>query len=417
MNDLFLLALNLTRRCNLACAHCYLDAGTLKDGVAGELSVSEVCDILNEAAVCGPGAMIVLTGGEPLLRNDIEQIVEHGADLGLGMVIGTNGMALTESRVRSLKDAGTMGVGISVDSLEPASHDEFRGLDGAWHKTMQGIENCRKIGLPFQIHFSVTRQNVDELDAMIDFSRNVGAMVLNIFFLVCTGRGETMTDISPQKYDDVMGEIIDAQAKYDDIIIRARCAPHFKRVAFQRAPDNALNRISGMDGDGCIAASHYVRVTAEGAVTPCPYIEDVAGNTREQSFSSIWKNSELLEEMRNPKLEGKCGACEFRALCGGCRARAGALNGSLMAEDPWCVYEPVGGALIEPFNISERNAVVWSVEAEARLERIPAFLRKLVRKRATAYVSELGETTVTPDHLSKLAARRFGNTPFQRPEL
>ncbi len=416
MNDLLLLAMNLTRRCNLSCSHCYLDASTLRDGTVGELSTIEVCGILDEAAVCGPGAMIVLTGGEPLLRRDIEEIVAHGTDLGLGMVIGTNGMALSESRVASLQQAGTMGVGISLDSLDASSHDAFRGMQGAWHKTMQGIEHCRKAGLPFQIHFSVTKQNIEEFDAIVDFSRSVGAMVLNIFFLVCTGRGETVSDISPEKYDEVLGEIIDAQARYDDIIIRARCAPHFKRIAFQRAPNSDLNRISGMDGDGCIAATHYCRITPEGAVTPCPYIDEEAGSTREQPFSAIWENASLLKDMRTPKLEGKCGACEFRSLCGGCRARAGAYSGSLMAEDPWCAYEPAGGAMIEPFSTSERHVVRWSKEAEVRLERIPTFLQKLVRKRATAYVSELGESTVMPDHLSKLAARRFGNTPFQRPK-
>jgi radical SAM protein with 4Fe4S-binding SPASM domain len=415
MNDLNLLAINLTRRCNLACAHCYLDADTLRDGSPDELRTEEVQDVLDEVAARSSGTMVVLTGGEPLARRDLEAIIAHGAGRDLAMVVGTNGTMLTKRRVRSLREAGALGVGISVDSLDAGYHDGFRGQPGAWDKTMAGIENCRGQGLDFQIHFSIGDDNAHELSDMIAFSRAVGARVLNVFFLVCTGRGEAMSDISPQRYEEVLRELVQSQARYTDLIIRARCAPHYKRVAFQCNPDSPLNRISGRDGDGCIAGIHYCRITPEGGVTACPYIEAEQGSIREGGFLDIWDNAADFQRLRAPKLGGKCGACEYRQLCGGCRARPVALGDDLMDADPICAYTPGAGPMVVPLSSLENRHVRWSAEADQRLSRIPAFVRKLVKKRAEAYVAELGEELVTPTHLSTLSARRFGNGGPTRP--
>ncbi len=417
MNDLSLIAINLTRRCNLACEHCYLDADTLRDGGTDELTTEEVCHLLDAVTNCGDGTMVVLTGGEPLARRDVETIAAHGSRLDLAMVVGTNGTLLTEQRVISLKQSGVLGVGISLDSLDPDFHDSFRGKQGCWSKTMNGIENCRKQGMDFQIHFSVSEGNAHEMDAIINFSRSSGARVLNIFFMVCTGRGEAVTDITPLQYEQILNEIIDAQQRYPDLIIRARCAPHFKRVAWQRDPDSTLNRISGKEADGCIAATHYCRITPEGGVTPCPYISNEAGNIRQQDFSEIWNSAAEFELLRNPVLTGTCGACEFQQLCGGCRARPVANGQGLMDEDPICKYIPGSGEVIQPLKKGDFNDINWSLEAEQRLSRIPSFIRRLVKKRAEAYVFELGEKTITPEHLSVLAAKRFGHSRPRFPKL
>ena len=408
-NELSLLAINLTRRCNLACDHCYLDAHTLKHGSPFELKTDEVCRLLDEVVQCGDGPMVVLTGGEPLMRPDLEVIISHGAGLNLAMVVGTNGIMLTERRVRSLKSAGVLGLGISVDSLDSQLHDRFRGRSGAWAKTMAGIQACRRNEVSFQIHFSITENNARELPAMIDFARSCGARVLNIFFLVCTGRGESVTDLTPQRYEQILGELIEAQEQCSDLIIRARCAPHFKRVAHQRKPASALNRISGQDGDGCIAGTHYCRITPEGAVTACPYIPDEVGSIRHDSFRTVWADSPALRSLREPELRGSCGACEYRKLCGGCRARPLALGGDLMDPDPWCVYQPRGGPVVQPLSDGAHCNVNWNTEAEQRLSRVPGFLRKMVKKRAEAYVAEMGLTCVMPEHLAELAAKRFGS--------
>ncbi|MCP4043551.1 MAG: SPASM domain-containing protein, partial [Gammaproteobacteria bacterium] len=271
--------------------------------------------------------------------------------------------------------------------------------------------------LPFQIHFSVTNENADEIPSLIDFARSVGAHVLNIFFLVCTGRGETMSDITPERYEQVLNQLIEAQEQSKDLIIRARCAPHYKRIAYQRDPQSPLTRAEGYEGGGCLAGIHYCRITPEGAVTACPYIPDEEGNIRDQSFWEIWEQSATFQGLRNPSLTGKCGECEFRQLCGGCRARPKALGGTLMDADPLCVYQPQEGEVVQPLRTVETAGITWSSEAEQRLGRVPGFLRKMVKKRAETYASEQGAIEVTAEHLSVLAARRFsGGTPFpQRP--
>ena len=318
MNGLFLLAINLTKRCNLACSHCYLDANTLKHGTANELSTEDVCRLLDEVAgheatnhniahTDGDTAstMVVLTGGEPLLRTDLETLITHGTTRGLSMVIGTNGSMLTDKRVVSLKTAGAMGAGISLDSLNAAQHDQFRGKQGAWEKTLAGMEACRRHELPFQVHFSVTNSNAHEVPAMIDFARSVDARVLNVFFLVCTGRGESMSDITPQTYEKVLQQLVEAQEQSQDLIIRARCAPHFKRVAYQHNPLSTLTRAQGYEGGGCLAGIHYCRITPEGDVTACPYIPDTEGNVRHTPFWEIWKNSSTFQQLRDPQLDRK----------------------------------------------------------------------------------------------------------------
>lgn len=415
-NDLFLIAINLTRRCNLACDHCYMDAETRGTGGSDELSTGEVERLLDDIAARSNETMVVLTGGEPLLRRDLEALVAHGNQLGLSMVVGTNGVLLTEQRALSLKAAGAMGMGISLDSLDPDSHDSFRGCPGSWEKTLAGMDHCRKHELPFQVHFSVTEQNAHEVQPMIDFARASGAHVLNIFFLVCTGRGESMSDISPARYEQVLKQLVEAQEDTQDLIIRARCAPHYKRVAYEHNPESTLTRAQGYEGGGCLAGIHYCRITPEGGVTACPYIPDEEGSIRDNDFWEVWDRSPSFERLRNPELKGKCGKCEYQRLCGGCRARPLAMGGDIMDADPWCGYMPTGKAIIQPLIEKPAAHIAWTDEASQRLQRVPGFLRKMVRKRAESHVQELGETTVTAEHLRTLAANRFGdNFPMQRP--
>ena len=412
---LSLLAVNLTRRCNLACAHCYLDANTLRQRDPNELNTEEVQALLDDVAALEQGTLIVLTGGEPLLRSDVETLVSYGTALGLPMVVGTNGMMLTNRRIGLLQEAGLLGVGISVDSLDPGRHDRFRGRAGAWAKTMAGLERCRRHGLDFQLHFSVTDDNAHELPSMIEFARSSGARVLNVFFLVCVGRAESVTRISPHRYENVLAFLVTAQADCPDLIIRPRCAPHYKRIAYQLQPAAPVNRISGREGDGCIAGVHYARVNQHGGVTACPYIEQEVGNIRTTAFSTLWTDAEQFARLRTPRLAGKCGACEYRQLCGGCRARPLAAGADLMGADELCSYQPGGGAVVPAIAHAAVAAPDWSPDAQRRLARIPRFLQAMVRKRAEAYVCGLGENLVTCQHLSDLAAARFGPGGPPRP--
>jgi radical SAM protein with 4Fe4S-binding SPASM domain len=404
----FLIALNLTLRCNLACDHCYLDAKILKEGSTDELATEEVKSVLGDIAALSPECMVVLTGGEPLLRRDIEELAAHASALGLMVVIGSNGLTLTPKRVESLKCAGVAGIGISLDSLTPSKHDVFRGRKGAWDKTMAAIDACVAGGLAFQLHFSVTDDTADEIDDMVAFARDAGAMVLNVFFLVCTGRGEKYTDISPDKYEQVLRRVAHAARNEQRLMVRAKCAPHFKRIAMEIDPGWPITTAHGYDAGGCLAATRYARITPEGNVTPCPFMETSVGSVRDTPFAEIWQDAPMLKAMRAPKLEGRCGICEFQKLCGGCRARPLARDGNLMGEDFLCNYQPGGGAVIEPL-VQKSDTLDWTDEAKTRIARVPGFVRRMVRQRAEAYVRGEGRVEVTADDLATLAKRRFGD--------
>lgn len=403
----YLIALNLTERCNLACDHCYLDAKILKEGATDELTTAEIKTVLDDIASVGPEAMVVLTGGEPLLRKDIEELASHASNLGLMVVVGTNGVLLKPERIRQLQDAGVAGVGISVDSLRPEQHDAFRGRKGAWAKTMAAIDACVEAEMPFQLHFSATDDTADEIDDMVAFARDSGAMVLNVFFMVCTGRGEKYSGISPEKYEKVLRRVAEAARSEKRLMVRAKCAPHFKRVAIEMDPDWPITSAHGYDAGGCIAATRYARITPNGNVTPCPFMENSVGSVREKPFSEIWSDAPVLQELRAPKLEGRCGACEYQQLCGGCRARPLARDGNMMGEDYLCTYEPKGGAIISPIGPVGR-AMKWDTDAEVHIARVPGFVRRMVRRRAEDYVRSEGRFVVTKADLSLLAKRRFG---------
>ena len=274
----FLIAFNLTQRCNLRCAHCYLDAGTRQSGGPAELCTAEIQRVLDQVAELSEETMVVLTGGEPLLRPDIYELARHATRLGLMVVIGTNGTLLDDRRIARLREAGVHAVGISLDSLDPAHHDEFRGLRGAWEKTLAGIDACRRAGFMFQLHFSVTDDNADELDDMIEFARSVGAAVLNVFFLVCTGRGERLSNISGDVYERVLRRLAEAARDEQELLVRARCAPHFKRMALEMNPPLPVTLADGYEAGGCLAGTRYCRITPTGEVTPCPYMEIAAGS-------------------------------------------------------------------------------------------------------------------------------------------
>jgi len=424
----YLVALNLTRRCNLRCEHCYLDAGTRMAGGDDELSSDEVKGLIDQIADLGDECMVVMTGGEPLLRPDIEDLVAHAAARELMVVLGTNGLGLTPERIEGLQAAGLAGAGISVDSLEPGFHDDFRGCPGSWTKTMAALDACRAAGLVFQLHFSVTDDNAHEFEAMVEFARSAGALALNVFFLVCTGRGEKVTNISAQTYEDVLRRVTQAAHDTPDLMIRAKCAPHFKRMALELDPNWPITLAQGYEAGGCLAGTRYCRITPEGGVTACPYMEDEVGSVRTTGFADIWNNAAQFQALRAPKLEGRCGDCEYTKMCGGCRARPLARDGNLMGEDFLCDYTPGQGAVIEPLIDPEGKSaggLIWSAAAETRLGRVPPFVRRMVRRGVEEFVREQGRLRIEPEDMAAAAKRRFGDVDlaakfgdgFKRPEV
>jgi len=394
----YLISWNITRRCNLRCSHCYLNASELAG--EGELSTQEALRVIDEIASLNPHTMLILTGGEPLLREDVFELARYSSNRGLTVVIGTNGTTLDEGIVARMLEAGVKGVGISLDSAEPIYHDRFRGLPGAWERTDRGVDILRRQGLEFQIQVTVTKGNLQEIPHVIEYACQRGAKAANIFFLVCTGRGQEMTDITPSQYEEVLRYIVKAEKDYEGrMMVRARCAPHFLRVAQGINPESSV--LKGATS-GCIAGTHYLRITPEGDVTPCPYMPVKVGNVRDKGLSEIWWGSEVFHVLRNPKFNGKCKDCEFNDICGGCRARAYAETGDIMGEDPWCEYEPgVRGK-------DDTIQIQWTEEALERLERVPAFLRGMVRKGVEGYARRKGLKEVTPDLMAGLRKRAQG---------
>jgi radical SAM protein with 4Fe4S-binding SPASM domain len=250
--------------------------------------------------------------------------------------------------------------------------------------------------------------NYREIPAIIEFAYRKGARVFNLFFLVCTGRGEAMSDITPEQYEEVLGYLLDVQEKYRGMLIRSRCAPHFKRIAYEKNPNNPVTKAQGYEGGGCLAGTHYARITPQGDLTPCPFMPLSVGNLRKDSFLTLWEHSSVFEELRRPRLKGKCGECEYAELCGGCRARPYASHGDYLDEDLWCLYTPKGSPRIMPL-VQEEIHLIWAKEAKARLSRLPFFLQKMIRVRVERYAREMGMEVVTLELMEELRKKTFGH--------
>ncbi|HLQ67899.1 MAG TPA: radical SAM protein [Gemmatimonadales bacterium] len=398
-------AWNLTRRCNLECAHCYISAGPRESATpGGELETAECLRIVDELLVVNPAPMIILSGGEPLLRHDLNQIAAYASQRGATVVLGTNGTLLTDERIAGLKAAGIRGVAVSIDSLRPSYHDNFRHGRGSLGDTIAALGRLRAQRLDFIIQTTATKGNRAELERIAQWSAEQGAVAFNCYFLVATGRGAGMSDLTPAEYEVVLADLARWQRQYrGQMMVRAKCAPHFMRhvhAADRHSP--ILNYETR-----CPCGTQYCRITPDGKLTPCPYLPEVAGDLRTQSFAEIWQSAPLFRALREGALGGKCGACEYRKLCGGCRARAFALEGDVLAADPSCVYEPKGVAVIEAehdvmYGQDFVPALAWSPGARARLERIPSFVRGVVTKRVEDWARERGIHEVTPELLSEI---------------
>lgn len=319
---------NTTNACNMYCDHCYRDAGCKAEE---ELSTVEAKTMLDQIARAGFKIMI-FSGGEPLMRPDIVELVAYAKSLGLRPVFGTNGTLLTGDLPWKLKEAGAMGMGISLDSLDKDKHGQFRRYNGAWEQAVQGMRNCRRAGLPFQIHTTVMEWNRDELEALTDFAVQEGAVAHHIFFLVPTGRAVSIEEesLKAEAYEDVLTRIMKKQ-QCVDIELKPTCAPQFTRIAKQMGVETRFSR-------GCLAGTAYCIISPKGQVQPCAYLNIPLGDVRETPFDEIWRDNPVLNDLRTLDYKGGCGICGFKKLCGGCRARAAYYHdGDYMAEEPWCL--------------------------------------------------------------------------------
>lgn len=341
-----ILAWEITRSCNLSCLHCRAAANC--GPYEGELSTEE-CKRLLDTIASFAKPIIILTGGEPMLRTDIYEIASYGTSLGLRMVMAPCGSLLTKESCQKLIDAGIQRISLSIDGKDAESHDTFRGEEGAFASVMSGIEAANSVGLDFQINTTITKLNVKQLPEIFSLAAELGAVSFHPFLLVPTGRGKALAnyEIEPEKYEEVLHWFYEQRGR-SSMTIKPTCAPHYYRILRQR--EKEAGRIvtpetHGLDAitKGCLGGQGFGFISHVGKVQMCGFLEEEAGDIRESQFNfeHIWNNSPFFAEIRNTAdYVGKCGVCEYTRNCGGCRARAFAMSGNYLEAEPFCVYTP-----------------------------------------------------------------------------
>ncbi|MBI4056872.1 MAG: radical SAM protein [Elusimicrobia bacterium] len=475
----YVISWNLTRRCNLACEHCYIDAYQGKDDpgqiarvgekvaatFSGELSTQECFTVIDQLAEASPQALLILTGGEPLLRRDVFDIAGYASQKGLWVVVGTNGVLITETLARKLKEVGVKGMSLSLDSTQPEKHDRFRGVQGAFRNTMEGTRILTREGLPFIIQTTLHPNNLQEIESIANLAHTLGAKVFNLYFLVSTGRGAYTTTLTPTQYESAMHQLLPLQKAFaGKMLVNAKCAPHYQRILYETEPTSPFLRTFNLGAGGCPAGTHYLGITPNGDMTPCPYLPVYGGNLREKSFKDIWENSEVFINIRQRKnpvpptlsstpvfspsplvgegrvrgkedgndrkewgeggigLGGRCGACEFNSACGGCRARAYGETGNYMAEDALCSYEPgkydfkeISFPGAATYGLEEKMDLVWTQEAQEAISRVPSFVRGMVTRSVEKMAREKGISTIDTELLQEIRNRLPAHKLFARP--
>ena len=378
----------VTKGCNLRCIHCRATATELSSPT--DLPTKKALDIIDQiAAVSNP--ILVLSGGEPLYRSDIFQIARYARDRGLRVALATNGTLVTREIARMISDSGVKRVSISLDGADAVTHDSFRGIPGAFEAALYGFRNLKEVGMSVQINMTIARHNAQQLPQVLELAKSVGADALHTFLLVPVGCGVDIADeqmVPPEEYERMLNWFYDRSLE-GGIELKATCAPHYFRVVRQRRvadrhaaesaareaaphpgaigptdmlmpggtgislkpqappPGHHTGHPGGHPGDmnamtkGCLAGTGVCFISHEGEVFPCGYLPAIAGDLRKDKFADIWANAKVFNELRDTNnLKGKCGCCEFRNICMGCRARAFAKTGDYLDEEPFCIYEP-----------------------------------------------------------------------------
>jgi len=342
------------------------------------------------------------------------------------VVVGTNGVRITENVSKRLAEAGARGLSLSLDALDPDRHDRFRNVRGAWRNTVEGAGILNRTGLPFIVQTTAGAHNLAELDAIADFAyERLAAKVWNLYFLVPTGRGQFVSDMTPAQYDEVLAALYRIQRKYDRrMLVNAKCAPHFVKTVLEQGDPQARIRTYSDGAGGCPAGTHYMGIRPNGDVTPCPYLPVFAGSLRRARLEDLWSSSDLFTGIRRrASLGGRCGACEMNAQCGGCRARAYGMTGDLMAEDPLCTHtpgtfagspllvlrgpasSPTPGVSAIEYGAEAPKTIEWDAAAAERMKKIPAFVRGMVTKAVEESCRKNGVGRVTVEELERIRAR------------
>ncbi|MFW6335257.1 MAG: heme b synthase, partial [Desulfosalsimonas sp.] len=328
----------------------------------GELDTGAAFRLLDQIAELGR-PIVILTGGEPLLREDIFDIASRGTELGLRMVMAPNGTLIDDSSAEKMAESGIQRISVSLDGASARSHDGFRGVKGAFTGALRGIEAAKRAGIEFQVNTTITKANRHEIPEILRLAEDLGAAALHIFLLVPTGRGKYIIDqtITAGQYEETLNWFYDQKSK-TGLQLKATCAPHYYRILRQRAKEEGKSvtwQTHGLDAvtRGCLGGTSFCFISHRGVVQPCGFLDVNCGDVTRDSFADIWRNSEVFASLRDfDRLKGKCGICEYRRVCGGCRARAYEATGDWLAEEPLCSYEPAGKKHPEKIQKNARRA-------------------------------------------------------------
>lgn len=336
----------LTEGCNLKCIHCRATAqpGRNKD----ELTTDEAYRVIDEI-VGFSDPILVLSGGEPLYRPDFFEIADYAVKKGLKVALATNGTLIDQEVARRIRETGIKRVSISLDGSNNATHDGFRGIEGAFDRALLGAKYLQDEGIEVQINSTISKHNVDEIEDILKLAIEKKAVALHLFMLVPVGCGIQIADsqmLPAERYEEVLGWFYE-NTRDLPLEVRATCAPHYYRIIRQKAKERGEKitpQTHGMAAmtKGCLAGTGVCFISHKGKVQPCGYLPIEAGDVKKDTVEEIWNNSDVFQKLRdNSQLEGKCGVCEYINVCSGCRARAYYDTENYMAEEPYCVYEPV----------------------------------------------------------------------------
>jgi len=334
INNLRMVAWEITRSCNLSCLHCRAESE--KGPYPGELSTEECFKVIDDIASFAK-PVIILTGGEPLLRKDVFEIAAYGTKQGLTMVMAPNGTLLTEENAKQALASGIKKISISLDGPDAESHDKLRQVPGALEGAIKGIKIAQAEGIGVQINSTISKRNIHLLDKIIKLAEDLKVDAYHLFLLVPAGRGKLMEDeeLSPEQYEKTL-EHLAQKAKDSSMEIKTTCAPHYNRLlveTHQAKPADLKDR-------GCMGGISFCFISHLGDLQPCGYLVVNSGNVRQAGFKKAWTESKVFNDLRDlSNLKGKCGVCEYKRICGGCRARAYAKHNDYLAPEPYCIYE------------------------------------------------------------------------------
>ena len=335
-----IVAFEVTRKCRFNCIHCRAAAS---EAATSEYLTTAQCKRILFSLAEYDKCVVILTGGEPMEREDIYELIEFGNNIGHRIALATCGYTINDETARKLKEVGILTLSFSFDGSDAESHDSFRRVAGAFDITLSAIEKCSKHGIRFQINTAITRRNVEHVPKIARLVQGFGAYCFNPFILVPTGRGSAILDetLEPQRYEKLLYDLAELK-KQSPIDVRVTCGPQFSRIMAQTNSSEASS--AKRKHKGCMAGGEFAFISYRGDVQTCGFLNIPAGNLidRGYDFEEIWENSEILKKIRDfSNYKGKCGKCEYIENCGGCRARAYAITGDYLASDPICNYQPV----------------------------------------------------------------------------